>query len=57
MRKYQFPPDYNHEKPGEDEALFLEYRKEVKNVIVNIGLLVSAFLAVLPTPSCQPESH
>lgn len=40
LKKYRFPAGYNHEHEGEVEAEFLEYRKEIKTIYTNIGLLV-----------------
>uniref|UniRef100_A0A914XTS0 Exportin-T n=1 Tax=Plectus sambesii TaxID=2011161 RepID=A0A914XTS0_9BILA len=44
LNKYRLPDDYDHEREGENEALFLEYRKEVKLIITNLGMLDSNLL-------------
>lgn len=40
LKKYRYPVDFNHQHEGEEEAEFLEYRKEIKTIYTNIGLLV-----------------
>ena len=41
MKKMKFDDCYNFESEGEEEAMFQEYRKELKIIFNNIGALVS----------------
>ncbi|ELU12326.1 hypothetical protein CAPTEDRAFT_150306 [Capitella teleta] len=39
MGKMKFDDSYNHESEGEDEAMFLAYRKELRDIFNNLGAL------------------
>ena len=41
MNKTKYDPSFNFENEGEEEAMFLEYRKNIKSVFDSIASLVS----------------
>ena len=49
VRKLKYDESYSWEHEGEDEAMFDEYRKELKVNVNNIGALVSTSSS-LPYP-------
>lgn len=42
VAKYKYPEEYNCDAEGDFEADFIEFRKEIKSIFMNIGMLVGA---------------
>lgn len=46
LKKFEFDDDYDFDDEGEDEAMFLEYRKTLKMLFNAIAKMVSLYSAL-----------